>query len=70
MPNNQTLTTKVDILLGKIEELDEKVDKNSRDIEELKKAVNMGRGSIRTIIIIGGLVGAIIALFKTFIGQQ
>lgn len=70
MPNTQTLSTKVDILLSKMEELDEKVDKNSKDIEELKKAVNMGRGSIRTIIIIGGLVGAIIALFKTFIGQQ
>jgi len=70
MPNNQTLNTKVDILLSKLEELDEKVDKNSRDIEELKKAVNMGRGSIRTLIIMGGIVGTIITIFKIFIGQQ
>ena len=70
MPNNQTLNTKVDILLSKLEELDEKVDKNSRDIEELKKAVNMGRGSIKTLILMGGIVGTIITLFKIFVGQQ
>lgn len=70
MPNNQTLNTKVDILLSKLEELDEKVDKNSKDIEELKKAVNMGRGSIRTLIIMGGIAGTIITIFKIFIGQQ
>ena len=69
MPH-KTLSTRVDLLIAKLEEVEEKLDKNSQDIDELKKAVNMGRGSIRTIIIIGGLVGAIIALFKIFIGQQ
>lgn len=69
MPH-KTLSTKVDLLIAKLEEVEEKLDKNSKDIDELKKAVNMGRGSIRTIIIIGGLVGAIITLFKIFIGQQ
>lgn len=69
MPH-KTLSTKVDLLIAKLEEVEEKLDRNSKDIDELKKAVNMGRGSIRTIIIIGGLVGAIIALFKIFIGQQ
>jgi len=69
MPH-KTLSTRVDLLIAKLEEVEEKLDKNSQDIDELKKAVNMGRGSIRTIIIIGGLVGAIITLFKIFIGQQ
>ena len=69
MPH-KTLSTKVDLLIAKLEEVEEKLDRNSKDIDELKKAVNMGRGSIRTIIIIGGLVGAIITLFKIFIGQQ
>lgn len=69
MPH-KTISTKVDLLIAKLEEVEEKLDRNSKDIDELKKAVNMGRGSIRTIIIIGGLVGAIIALFKIFIGQQ
>ena len=53
--NNITLDFKVDKLLNKLELLDKKVDKNSKDIEDLKKSVNMGRGSIRTLIIMGGL---------------
>lgn len=70
MPNNITLEYKVDKLLNKLEVLDKKVDKNCKDIEDLKKSVNMGRGSIRTLIIMGGLATAIVTLFKIFIGQQ
>jgi peptidoglycan hydrolase CwlO-like protein len=48
----------------KIEHIHKDVEQNSRDIDDLKKQVNMGRGSIKTLIWIGSICGVIAGLFK------
>ena len=48
----------------KLDHVHKDVEQNSKDIDDLKKQVNMGRGSIKTLIWIGSICGVIAGLFK------
>lgn len=54
------------ILLIKLEEIHKDVSKNTKDIEELKQQVAMGKGGIKAIFVIGSLVGLIVGGYKLF----
>jgi len=48
----------------KLDHIHKDVEQNSKDIEELKKVVNIGKGSVRTLIWIGSVCTVIAGLFK------
>ena len=52
------------VISYKLDEIKDLVHKNSKDIEELKKQVAMGKGGIKAIFVIGSLVALILALIK------
>ena len=54
------------VISYKLDEIKHLVHKNSKDIEELKKQVAMGKGGIKAIFVIGSLVALILALLKMF----
>ena len=57
---NKTISHSV--ISYKLDEIKDLVHKNSKDIEELKKQVAMGKGGIKAIFVIGSLVALILAL--------
>ena len=64
MPKKLTLTQKVDLLVVKLDEVNDKLAKNTKDIEELKEQVNLGRGGIRAVFIFGAAIAALFTLLK------
>jgi hypothetical protein len=64
MPKKLTLTQKVDLLVSKLDEVHKDLEKNTKDIEELKEQVNMGKGGIRAIFIFGAMIAAVFTIFK------
>lgn len=64
MPKKLTLTQKVDLLCDKLDDVHSQLEKNSKDIEELKEQVAMGKGGIRAIFIFGAAIAALFTLFK------
>ena len=42
--------------------------KNNKDIEDLKEQVNLGKGGIKAVFVIGSLVALIIGLIKLYKG--
>lgn len=66
---SKTTSTKASqhaILLIKLEQIHQGVSKNTKDIEELKQQVAMGKGGIKAIFVIGSLVGLCIGGYKLF----
>ena len=70
MPKIQTLSQKVDLLCNKLDEVHKQLEKNSKDIEDLKEQVAMGKGGIRAIFILGAIIAAVYTSIKIFFGQQ
>ena len=64
MPKKLTLTQKVDLLCNKLDDVHSQLEKNSKDIEELKEQVAMGKGGIRAIFIFGAIIAAIFTSLK------
>jgi len=64
MPKKLTLTQKVDLLCNKLDDVHSQLEKNSKDIEELKEQVAMGKGGIRAIFIFGAMIAAVFTIFK------
>lgn len=54
------------ILASKLDEVLALVSKNSKDIENLKAEVNMGKGGIRAIFATASMLAIILGLFKFF----
>ena len=54
------------VITFKIDEVKQLVLKNSKDIEDLKAQVNMGKGGIKAIFAIGSLVAIILGTGKFF----
>lgn len=48
----------------KLDEIKEIVNKNSKDIEVLKKQMAMGTGGIKAVFVVGALVGLIFTIIK------
>ena len=54
----------------KINHISDTVEKQSKDIADLNKRMNMGAGGIRAIALFGGIIIAVIALFTKFFGLK
>tara|TARA_B100001939_G_C16371274_1_gene375838 strand:- start:44 stop:265 length:222 start_codon:yes stop_codon:yes gene_type:complete len=50
----------------KLDEIKDLVHKNSKDIEQLKQQVAMGKGGIKAVFVIGALVAMIFTIVKNF----
>jgi hypothetical protein len=48
----------------KLDHIHKDVEQNSKDIEELKKVVNIGKGSVKTLVWIGSIAGVILGILK------
>lgn len=77
MPNLTKLTTaqKIEVLITQINVMQEKInqisdtmDKQSKDIADLNKRMNMGAGGIKAIALFGSIIIAIIAMVTNFFG--
>ena len=55
--SNQEITLAV--ISNKIDNLTEKVCENQKQIDELKEQVNMGRGAVKVIFVLGAIVSAV-----------
>jgi len=62
----QTTKTNNEVLCIKLDNIYSILEKNSKDIEELKEQVAMGKGGIRAIFVIGALIGVILGVGKYF----
>jgi len=47
------------VISNKIDNLTEKVCENQKQIDELKEQVNMGRGAVKVIFVLGAIVSAV-----------
>ena len=52
------------VISYKLDEIKDLVHKNSKDIEELKKQVAMGKGGLKVIFWLGAVVGAVLTTLK------
>lgn len=62
----EVLITQVTVMQEKINQISDTMDKQSKDIADLNKRMNMGAGGIKAIAIFGGIVIAIITLVAKF----
>ena len=56
------------VISYQLREIREDLAKNNKDIEDLKEQVNLGKGGIKAIFVVGSLVGLIIGLIKLYKG--
>ncbi len=54
----------MDVICYKLTEIHKDVQKNSKDIEDLKHQVSMGKGGIKAIFIVGSLIALILGALK------
>lgn len=47
------------VISNKIDNLTEKVCENQKQIDDLKEQVNMGRGAVKVIFVLGAIVSAV-----------
>jgi hypothetical protein len=62
----EVLITQVNVMQEKINHISDTVEKQSKDIADLNKRMNMGTGGVRAIAIFGGIIIGIITLFTSF----
>jgi|TARA_R110000868_G_scaffold321400_1_gene582442 hypothetical protein len=56
----------LDIISYQLKEIHTDLCKNTRDIENLKTQLAMGKGGIKAVFVIGTFIGIIIAVLKNF----
>jgi len=66
----EVLITQVQVMQEKINHISETVEKQSQDINNLNKQMNMGAGGIKAIALFGGILIAAIALATKFLGLK
>ena len=62
--HKSTASISHNMIAYKLDEIKEIVNKNSKDIEILKKQMAMGTGGIKAVFVIGALVGIIFTIIK------
>ena len=50
------------VISNKIDNLTEKVCENQKQIDDLKEQVNMGRGAVKVVFVLGAVVSAVYTL--------
>ena len=56
----------LDIISYQLKEIHTDLCKNTRDIENLKTQLAMGKGGIKAVFVIGTFIGILIAILKNF----
>ena len=56
----------MEVICYKLTEIHKDVQKNSKDIEDLKHQVSMGKGGIKAIFIVGSLIALILGVLKFY----
>jgi hypothetical protein len=56
----------MDVICYKLTEIHKDVQKNSKDIEDLKHQVSMGKGGIKAIFVVGSLIALILGTLKFY----
>ena len=62
--HKRTASISHNMIAYKLDEIKEIVNKNSKDIEVLKKQMAMGTGGIKAVFVVGALVGIIFTIIK------
>jgi len=58
--------TSMDVICYKLAEIHKDVVKNSKDIEDLKHQVSMGKGGIKAVFVVGSLIALILGALRIF----
>tara|TARA_R100000664_G_scaffold23373_1_gene32993 strand:+ start:479 stop:682 length:204 start_codon:yes stop_codon:yes gene_type:complete len=56
----EKIAVKLDALDSKMDRLELKVDQNTKDIIELYKIINMGKGGVKVLVWVGTIIIAIL----------
>ena len=56
----------MEVICYKLAEIHKDVQKNSKDIEDLKHQVSMGKGGIKAVFVIGSLIALILGILKFY----
>ena len=56
----------MEVICYKLTEIHRDVQKNSKDIEDLKHQVSMGKGGIKAIFIVGSLIALMFGVLKFY----
>jgi hypothetical protein len=56
----------MEVICYKLTEIHKDVQKNSKDIEDLKHQVSMGKGGIKAIFIVGSLIALMFGVLKFY----
>tara|TARA_R100000231_G_scaffold62799_1_gene51013 strand:+ start:180 stop:380 length:201 start_codon:yes stop_codon:yes gene_type:complete len=64
------IPSKLAAIEQKLDSMHEDLVENKKDIEELKKRMNMGAGGIKAVAIFGGLIVAITIFFTDLLGLK
>ena len=56
----------MEVICYKLAEIHKDVQKNSKDIEDLKHQVSMGKGGIKAIFVVGSLIALILGTLKFY----
>ena len=68
-PTNTLLVQMMNDMNSKLHHIHKDVEKNSKDIEKMKQEIAFGRGSIRTLIWIAGMITSFIAAWNFIINK-
>ena len=68
-PTSDLLVTMMNDMNSKLHHIHKDVEKNSKDIEKMKQEIAFGRGSIRTLIWIAGMITSFIAAWNFLINK-
>ena len=56
----------MEVICYKLTEIHRDVQKNSKDIEDLKHQVSMGKGGIKAVFVVGSLIALILGILKFY----
>jgi hypothetical protein len=56
----------LDVICYKLTEIHKDVQKNSKDIEDLKHQMSMGKGGIKAVFVVGSLIALMVGILKFY----
>ena len=56
----------LDVICYKLTEIHKDVQKNSKDIEDLKHQMSMGKGGIKAVFVVGSLIALMLGILKFY----
>ena len=56
----------LDVICYKLTEIHKDVQKNSKDIEDLKHQMSIGKGGIKAVFVVGSLIALMVGILKFY----